>query len=206
MRSRTRIGVGLGLILLALGFSGGCSSSPPSTYYALSPLPQPAGNHTSPGRWTIALGPVSLPEVLERPQLIMRGGSPEVRLAERHRWAAPLRGEVARVIGANLAALLTGTGALVTLEEASLNADFRVAVEVSLLEGHPGRAVLLEALWSVRDLKEGRLVAARASRFEEPFPGEGFVELVTAHDRLLVSLSREIAAELTRCMQSKAEP
>ena len=56
--------------------------------------------------YSIAVGPITLPEVVDRPQIVLRAGPNEVTFVELHRWAGPLKSEIPRIIADNLAAEL----------------------------------------------------------------------------------------------------
>ncbi|HTR44617.1 MAG TPA: ABC-type transport auxiliary lipoprotein family protein, partial [Thermodesulfovibrionales bacterium] len=72
----------LGVILVMLA---GCAGSPPSTFYQLSSL----GGQTQVTRegapdqsLIIAIGPVRMPDYLDRSQIVTRSGKNELKLAE----------------------------------------------------------------------------------------------------------------------------
>ena len=86
----------------------------PSRFFLLATLakvetaaPAPGSAHES-----VGVGPVSLPEYLERPELVRRSASHEVVPSAFERWAEPLGSQTARVLGEDVALL---TGAAVTL-------------------------------------------------------------------------------------------
>ena len=92
-------------ILMILSFTG-CASSPSETFYTLS-AGVPVNGATpanSESAYSIAVGPITLPEVVDRPQFVLRAGPNEVTIVELHRWAGPLRSEIPRTIADNLTA------------------------------------------------------------------------------------------------------
>ncbi len=74
----------------------GCATSSPSRFYKLSPMPVPADMPQA--NYSVTVGPVSVPAVVDRPQIIMRSGPHQVSIDEFHRWASPLKNDIARVI------------------------------------------------------------------------------------------------------------
>ena len=86
-------------ILVAL--AAGCASTPPSRFYTLRAASGPAA---TPSNLSVAVGPVSVPAVVDRPQIVVNMGPNQVRLEEFNRWAAPLQSNIARVIADNLVA------------------------------------------------------------------------------------------------------
>ena len=54
----------------------------------------------------VAVGPVAIPDYLDRPQILTRSGPSELQLAEFERWAGSLEKDVSRVLAENLSTLL----------------------------------------------------------------------------------------------------
>src|SRR5512145_2636751 len=77
----------------------GCASTPPSRFYTLSATS--AATKTS-SELSVAVGPVSVPAVVDRPQIVVSLGPNQVRLEEFDRWALPLQINIARVVAENL--------------------------------------------------------------------------------------------------------
>ena len=55
---------------------------------------------------SVVVGPVSVPAVVDRPQIVVNTGPNQVRLEEFNRWASPLQNNIARVVADNLVAML----------------------------------------------------------------------------------------------------
>jgi uncharacterized lipoprotein YmbA len=107
-----------------------------------------------------------------------------------------------RVVADNLAALL-GTPR-VTLYQSSLGADveYRVQIEVRNFESALGKYASLDAVWSVRRLKDGKTETGRTS-VRESVEADGFEALAAAHSRGIARLSQDIA-EAIRAFERSA--
>src|SRR5512137_1498671 len=79
-------------------------ASPPSHFYTLSPSQDTLAGSASSA--TVAVGPVSIPESVNRPEMVVQVGPNQVALDEFNRWAAPLQAEIQRVVVENLVQLL----------------------------------------------------------------------------------------------------
>jgi uncharacterized lipoprotein YmbA len=172
----------------------GCSTSPEPRFYTLSAGGNPAQDRNEKAlmEYSIAVGPVTLPEMVDRPELVVRVGVNQVALLEQHRWAEPLRSEIPRVLAENLAQLLGASQVVTYPQNASGEAEYRVLVDIQRFESVLGQTVTIDALWAVRrtsgkDSKTGRSVV------RESTGGAGHDALVAAHGRALAAVSREIA-------------
>ena len=136
-----------------------------------------------------------MPEVVDQPQLVVQVAANQVAIYEFHRWASPLKSEIARVIAANLAQEL-GTARVWCYAQATLpNPDYQVLVDVQRFDSALGDAVTIDALWTVRRAAGGAPKTGRSS-VREPVSGAGFDALVAAHSRALAQVSRDIAGAI----------
>ncbi|HET7158024.1 MAG TPA: ABC-type transport auxiliary lipoprotein family protein, partial [Burkholderiales bacterium] len=93
---------------MAMGLAG-CGTSPPERFYTLASEPAPTlSANTLANAVSIIVGPVSVPELVDRPQFVVRSGANRVEIAEQSRWAAPLKHEIPRVIADHLARFIEG--------------------------------------------------------------------------------------------------
>ena len=176
------------MVCIWVALAAGCTSSP-ARFYTLGATAAPVGVAS---KLSVAVGPVSVPAAVDRPQIVVSAGANQVALDDFNRWASPLQDNVARVIAENLAALL-GTPR-VTLFPQTLNADvdYRVQVEIRNFESAPGKSASLDAVWTVRRVKDGRTETGRTSA-RQNVEGSGFDALAAAHSRALERLSADIA-------------
>jgi uncharacterized protein len=174
-------------------FTAGCSTTPASHFYTLSrsetPAAAPASNSAN---LLVVVGPVSIPAIVDMPQIVVSMGPNRVTIDEYNRWASPLQNNISRVVAENLVAML-GTPR-VSLFQQSLNADadYRVAIEVQSFETAPGEAATLNAVWIVRRTKDGEAVTGRTA-VRVAVQDKGYDVLAAAHSRALARMSEDIA-------------
>ena len=185
MRNRTAFTF-LCCILAAVG--AGCAS-PRTDFYTLNrsakAAPAAAG-------YSVAVGPVSVPEIVDRPQIVVRTGPNQVFIDEFHRWGSPLRDDIARGIAGNLAALLGAPQVSVLPHPTSSAAKYRAAVDVMVFDSTPGGSAVLDAVWVVRGAGDGATRSGRTT-VRETVSDAGYAALVAAHSRALEKLSGDIA-------------
>ncbi len=172
-------------VLTLITFVAGCASTPASRFYTLSAASGPAAPSSN---LSIAVGPVIVPAVVDRPQIVVNTGANQVRLEEFNRWASPLQNNISRVVAENLVAML-GTPR-VALSNA--DADYRAAIEVQSFQSTPGEAAMLDAVWTVRRTKDGKAETGRTT-VRETVQEKSYDALAAAHSRAVARLSRDIA-------------
>jgi uncharacterized protein len=175
------------LIVIAI-FAWGCAT-PASRFYTLSasPSPTPAAMVSD---LSVAVGPVTVPVTVDRPQIVVSVSSNQVWLDELNRWASPLANNIARVVAENLVNML-GTPH-VMLSPQTLTVDYRTAIEVQRFESAPGEAATLDAVWTVSRDADGRTRTGRTTA-RETAPDKSYDALTAAHSRAVARLSRDIA-------------
>jgi hypothetical protein len=186
------------MILCALAaLWAGCASTPPSKFYTLSPTANPEGATAG---YSVAVGPVSVPAAVDRPQMVVCVGPNEVAIDEFNRWASPLPNDIARIVAQNLVSFL-GTP-LVTLfpQAAAAGASYRVWIDVMRFESTPGKNATLDAIWTVRCTKDGRTRSGRTMLIK-PVVDKSYSTLVAAHSHALGRLSNEVAGAI-RALES----
>lgn len=180
------------LTLLALALTA-CGSSPKTHFYTLASGAVPAEAARNATQYSVAVGPVTLPDMVDRPQLVVRVAANQVTLLDQHRWAEPLKSEIPRVIAGNLAQLLGITRVSADPRGAGGDAEYRVRVDIQRFESTPGESATLEALWSVQRAAGGETRSGR-SLLRMPTDGSGYDAVAAAHARAVGRLSEELAA------------
>ena len=183
----------LGAPLLAVLALCGCGTSPTTNFYTLGQAAAPTRNDTR-ASYNVAIGAVTLPQAVDRPQIVTRTGENQVAFDDFERWAGPLKDEIARAIAGNLTQLLEGASVFSYPQSARVEADYRVLVDVQRFDSVLGDASSIEVLWQVRPAK-GESKNGR-STVREGAGGAGYDALVSAHSRALAAVSRDIANAL----------
>ena len=195
VRCVVKLALGIGMLGLVLA---GCATSPPARYYTLAPLQPPAVKAVSVPTFTVAVGPVIIPDLLQRPQIATRTNDQQISFSDFHRWAGALADETKRVLVVNLNGLLAGMRATVSTDDMAINPDFRVVVNINRFDGLPGSSVWLNAVWTIKEQKGKMAIAVNQSVIEEQVSGLEYLDLVSAQSRAIGQLSRAIAAELEK--------
>ena len=178
------------VIALAI-LASACGRSPRVSFYTLSPGAQAEALVPGQAAPSVAVGPVTLPEVVDRPQLVVRVSENRVGILEAHRWAEPLKSEIPRLIAQNLGRQLGSSRVTSYGQNAGADAEYRVLVDVVRMESVPGEGVTVQANWTVR--RTGSARRSGQSLVQEKATGAGYEALVAACSRAFVGVSGDIA-------------
>jgi len=142
----------------------GCAS-PQERLYTLSG-PQPPAT-VAPATLHVLVGPVTIPEALDRPQLVVRRSSVRLVALEQERWAEPLREGIPRVLSDAITTKLPNVSATSFATAADARWDMRLFVDVTRFEVIPGERVVIEAYWRLqvaadKGALDGRSVIVKA--------------------------------------------
>ncbi|MEJ2101257.1 MAG: PqiC family protein [Desulfobacterales bacterium] len=193
------------MVLFTAVLLAGCrSSAPPVQFYTLSSVStatEKANPTDAAPNISVGVGPVEIPKVLDRPQIVTRTGPNKITLNEFHRWAGPLQEDFARVLAENISLLLGIDQVAVYPWEAGFAPDYRIALDIRSFEGQWGKDVRLDVIWRVADQAGQKILAVKKSIITEPLPTADYETLVAAQSRAIARLSREIVREI-RDLQS----
>ena len=192
------------LATFALLLAGCRSSAPPVEFYtlnALTGIEEKTNTPETDQNLSIGVGPVEIPQILDRPQIVTRSGPNKLKIDEFHRWAGRLDEDFARVLAQNISLLLGTDLVAVYPWQTDFKPHYRIALQVRYFEGQLGQDVLLEVSWTLASQESQKPQTFRKSVIREPLLATNYEELVAVKSRAIAQLSREIVQEI-RNLQS----
>jgi uncharacterized protein len=170
-------------------------------FFVLKPISE---SETHPIRSTgseglsIGIGPVILPDSLNRQQMVTRVSENEVRVEPFYRWAAPLTENITSVLAENLSSLLNTNRVIPFPWPLAAQPEYQLRVTVVEFMGALGEEARLAVRWVLARGKTQAELVNRYALFKATVPSHEHSELVATQSRLLAEFSREIARELSR--------
>lgn len=189
---RNGMGRAIGIICLtALG--GGCGITKPVRYYALSSTQSQSAEEAPTKVGVIGIMQVALPEYLDRPQIVTSGTGNRLVFADFDRWAEPLAEGTARVLTADLSALLPRHEVRHRgwLDKSLL--DYAVNVEIVHFEGVLGGDAKLSVVWSVRQKGNEQTTHTRRTDYAAPTHNASIDAFALALSKTIGMLAKDIA-------------
>ncbi|MGR9105844.1 MAG: PqiC family protein [Gammaproteobacteria bacterium] len=193
------------LALLTVLLSGCFRNEAPIRFYLLTAdVPSSASETSSPERLpatVIGVGPVQIPEYLNRPQMVIGVDEYQYRLDEEHRWAERLDQNIERALLLSLSKQLDGTRLVPHPWPTRQEIDYQTRIEVLKLHRDGSGQSQMSAQWSI-ETRSGTL-AAKQFACTRPVPKDGLEALVKVQSECLTRLSMDIASTLRRLITDR---
>ena len=194
------------VLFMAVLTVAGCRSAAPSAeFYTLTPL----NSHDAPeatlpaDSLAVGIGPLVIPKMIDRPQIVQRTGPNKIQVDEFHRWAGALHEDFLQVLTTNLAGLLQTNLVAAYPWEDYFEPDYRIFIDVRRFDGELGQDVVLDVTWTVTGGSARDVLLVRRSVLRAPVDGMEYSDLVAAKSGLLADLSREMAREIKILRQAR---
>lgn len=192
--------LGLGNIIIALFFTA-CGTSPPAKFYTLTPLPiqvQTEKVVINEKSKLIAIGPVEIPEYLDRVEIVTRAEVNQLVISEFDLWGGSIKTDISRVLVENTGSFLAGDGIAVIAWKTNVTESYyRVPIIFNRFDAVAGGNLFLKAQWAVLD-KEGKtFLSFKEINITRPVKGSGYNSIVAAMSDSLGDLSKAIAESIT---------
>jgi uncharacterized lipoprotein YmbA len=185
------------LVIVAFAVcASGCANSPQAKFYTLGARGAQEQAQTG-GSVRIAIGSVTVPDLVDRPQIVVRVDDAQVDISEFARWAEPLKSQVIRVLASDLSQAFPGALVSGYPTWTAETRTYRVLVDVQSFESVLGDTATIVAVWTVQPPDAGTAVSGRTAA-REPTGGQGYDALVEAHSRALGVVS----ADITRAIRT----
>ena len=191
-------------LLAVVLFLASCQSSPPTHYFALTPVPASGPRVSLPGALPLRVERVAIPGELDRLEIVRHGESNQLRIATFDLWGSPLDEMIQHVVAENLAARLAPGTVTGVNEPAAREQHRHLYLDVQEFAADEHGAVKLRAAWLLqtpggKDLRGTEEPAASGN--------DATVDaLAAAMSRALGSLADRLALALaTHAADAKSE-
>ena len=179
------------VVMLGFAVLYGCGASPPTRFYILNDIAPTAPPAAVSNRIAVRVEPLAIAPEVDRPELVTRSGANRVHVAGLERWAAPLPGQIRRVLSDDLAARLP-PGLVADPDEPATNEPRRLlSIAIEEFYGDDSCAVSLRAGWSLAHPHANAVHGSERVQIPASAPCNG--ELPAAMSRALAVLADRLA-------------
>lgn len=179
------------LYVLALGACAIANPRPPTSYYIITATPVAGVTEPEPsaqGAPVLEIAALSLPQYLERQQIVSRPTAHRLVIHEYDRWGDNLGNNLKRVLARNLSLRLNSPNVVVAPHMLT-EIDYRLLVNIQHFERVEDDHVLLRAQWTLLKPGEDKPLAVRTANITRYMAADADIDRV-------VSLMSETFAEL----------
>ena len=181
-----------------------CSSSPPVRYFSLNPIDAEFRQDPD-DAIMLGLGPIRMPDYLNRSQIVWRNTNAEMHLAEFSRWTEPLAISLLRIVSTDVDNLMQGVVVVAFPYDPFVRdqVDYRLVGDVNRFDTDSSGTVVLEVQWGVSNVDGDVIIPVRRNRYQAQAVIEPQTQiadnpgaLVLAMNEALALFSRDIASKL----------
>lgn len=196
-----------GSLLSSVLFLSGCTlrSAPEVKYFGLLTMEQ-LGDSRRVGvhpEMKLGIGPLTIPDSLQRSQIVTRHYENQFQFDEYNRWAGVLEKDLLSAIGDNLSVLLAVENVGFFPWMSYFTPTCSVAIDIQRFDGALNGQAALEAKWRIIDPKSSIVLQSGRSVLRRPSAGPGYPGLVKALSSLVADLSYELAVKMEKLIGEK---
>jgi len=193
------------VFIISIFFFGGClgkGTQKPTEFYLLEPLnASMEGQGVAAGEGAVlGIGPVRVRDYLNRPQIVTRTSTNEIKVHDFQYWGEPLSTNFTAILAQNLSVLLSTDRILIFpyRSKQELPLEYQVVVDVIRFDGEPGVEASLLVQYYILEFEENerRKIVTKQPSFRRPLADKSFETLVAAMSELVADLSRDIAEKI----------
>jgi len=177
----------------------GCAQqSQPSSFYVLSyenALDEATSSTTMREGIALGVGPVQLPEYLDRPQIVTRASNNQLTIEEFDRWGGRLRESFTTVLMEVLSAELETDRIVEHPWNSPMQVNYQIIVNVTKFDTDETGRSILEVRWSLVDVRRQSVLSTARSRFRQDVAAKADVAAPTVdYDAVAAAMSRNVVA------------
>jgi hypothetical protein len=191
------------VLLILIPVLSGCVSmarSPSPRFYRLTPIEQgqPEGDFKMESGVIVGVGPIKIPEYLNRPQMVTVDKNRMMNFAQFDRWGEPLDLAILRTLTENLTLSMAGADIEIYPWNMFIPVRLQVVLDVAQIDVDLEKDLVLVVRWSVLDIKNKSLFLSRRTVLKEPVKPSNYSGVAAALSSVLRRLSNEIILELSQ--------
>ena len=192
--------VSLLLWLVCVSLLTACSSSKNTTrFYALTPVAEKA--KIALPALSLGVGPIKIPRLLRRPQLVVRKNATEIVLVEGHQWGGSLREDILATLSRNLAIFIDSDAVKTYPWKHDNQPDYQIRLKIDRFDGTLGQELQLKVHWSL--LQRNKRLSSHYETITLPIKGMDYNTYVATQSQAIEQLAHAIYTRIYSCCAHK---
>jgi uncharacterized lipoprotein YmbA len=182
------------LVIPLVLFFAGCGSSPPTHFFALTPVGSVvnSGSELAPA---VQVSAVHIPALLDREELVRRTGPTSVAISDQDRWAAPL-GEMAQNVLAEDLAKRLPESRVSSSDAVSSKSVAHLVVDITNFTEEADRRVELRGTWVLMKGEPPKTIVSHALNLQRRARSDSAADEAAAMSTLLGQLADGVVKTL----------
>jgi uncharacterized lipoprotein YmbA len=145
----------------------------------------------------IGVGPVRMPEYMNRPQMITRDKDGLLNIAQFERWGEPVDAAVLRMLDENLAVMLPGANTVKLPWSLDLPVKYQVSADIIQMDCELEKNLTVVARWNISDADTRKTLFSRRTEIAQPLITHDYFGLSEALSAAVAALSSQMAQQLS---------
>lgn len=145
---------------------------------------------------SVGVGPITLPALLEQPDLVVRKDNYTVELSETHAWGGKLDEELLSALTRYLRHRLANAQVISVPWETAQKPQIQLAISLDRFDGAPKGEAVLRGTWVLQDPTDGRAISVHQVLLKEKVKDDNIRALVEAQSKLVVRLGEQVLKAL----------
>jgi uncharacterized lipoprotein YmbA len=185
------------MLLLSLALVG-CGASN-SRYYTFPNVKDSDMTRLGRVNGVIVVGPITLNEEIDRPQLVIRRSPTQVEIKERDFWAGSLQQEIQQQVIGSLSKFLDSDKVVPFPWLGAEGATYRVSLEVMDMTATPGGEAELALTWSIYNERTRKQIKLQTLDYRAMVPADADLDvIVRIYSQLQQRAVRDLAQRLVQ--------
>lgn len=190
--------------LLLISTITACSATSDTTqFYTLKPIENLTETHYSANnKKSISIESLSIPRLLDRPQIISRKGKNQVFRSEYHQWGGSVTEEIKQLITSSIEKELLDSNYYILSSDSRFQPEYSLYIDVKRLDGLLGQQTSIEISWLLES-RNTRFSSHGIVKLSESLASQEYSDYVSSLQALLVKSSQSISEQLLRAVANK---
>jgi uncharacterized lipoprotein YmbA len=145
----------------------------------------------------IVISAVTIPELIDRPQIVTRDSTNRVIVSEQNLWAESIKSGVGRTLATRLARAMSDAGQPVQVaaypQSSIADPVLRITIDIVRFDAEPNGEAVVDALWSIRRPSDG-MTRTGHTVASSPIAGTGYQAIVGGWNEAVSIVDRDISA------------
>lgn len=171
------------------------SKTKPSQYYVLDARVKESSSEKL-SNLVLAVGPISIPGYIDRPQIVTKTDTPELQIEEYARWAEPMDRMFTRALTQNIQILTNSQQIHSHPWSNKTELKYRLSAKVIKLENNINGDALLVVHWRLVDTANTADIVVKHTAYKALTSGEDFSDRINALNNTIALFANDIVETL----------